>query len=133
MNKREFVLNTLLPYKEDPETCSTGTKMIDGLEVDICLYLAKNGNKCAVGKHMVEGPWQSNGGGIRALIEDYTFEQMLTPEAFAMGFNTKTWAAIQTYHDKLSIHSKKPQCMNLHVRRLEKELDVQLPELMFDE
>lgn len=37
---KEFILNTLLPYKEDPTTCATNEK--GGYE-----YLTKDGKKCA--------------------------------------------------------------------------------------
>jgi len=45
-SKRQFVLDTLLPYKEDPSTRGIG---VNGS----CVYLnKKNGNKCAFGMHL---------------------------------------------------------------------------------
>ena len=127
MNKREFVLDTLLPYKED-----LSTRAFDG---GSCLYLTADGNKCAVGKHMVEGPWQKKITSIKGLVEHYTFEQMLTPEAFAMGFNLNTWAAIQRYHDNLfnNLNSIQIFELNLVVIGIEDELGIKLPELILKE
>ena len=51
---KKFILDTLLPYKKDPSKCA--------ILNDKCVYIMRDGKttkKCALGKWMKKGPWQS--------------------------------------------------------------------------
>lgn len=97
--QRQFILDTLLPYKNDPGTC--GYNEVD----EMCEYLTNNGKKCAVGKHMKIGKWQHYNMDIVCLASDFNFdlEEMLTNEAFEMKLSIKQWQAIQSYHDDIAM------------------------------
>jgi len=72
---KEFILNTLLPYKEDLSL--RGVK--EGKEgTNNCCYLTDDGKKCAVGKHMKKGPWQYSSLSVKTLLESYDGSKILT-------------------------------------------------------
>lgn len=64
---RDFIINSLLPYKDDPSKCGLdGTRMLYP-----CMYLTHEGKKCAVGQYLKPGEWQQFAGpadSIHALI-----------------------------------------------------------------
>src|SRR6478752_232003 len=96
---REFILNTLLPYKEDPSTCATNA-------FGNCMYLDDKGRKCALGKHMKEGPWQlEENKNINTLSDEYTLNHMLTDEALDQNISIDIWSTIQSYHDRIADES----------------------------
>lgn len=97
MDKKKFILDTLLPYKNDPSTC--------GYENNSCKYLTSDGKKCAVGQHMVEGEHQLCYGGIFTLNQMYGLANILTEKANAIGLSVEEWMAIQNYHDGIATNN----------------------------
>lgn len=94
MTKREFILDTLLPYREDPEkNCAT-----DGVA---CVYLDDEGRKCAVGKHLKDGRWQYFEGGYENLISMFPKKEVFTEEALEQDLSDREWELMQLYHDNL--------------------------------
>ena len=120
---KEFILKTLLPYKEDPSTC--------GSEGGDCIYLTSDGRKCAFGKWMKEGVWQQpsddNASGI---IEEYGAETVLMKEAFEMNFAGRQWNYLQSYHDSIA-GGESNHYINTDVKTIERIFDIELPELKF--
>lgn len=113
--QRQFIINTLLPYKLNPET-----RAIEGMN---CVYLTSCGKQCAVGKHMKDGDWQNEVDlGYNELIDKYQKEDFLTEEALSMNFSDDVWLNIQQYHDNDKI--RKFISINL-----EQELKINLKEL----
>lgn len=133
MNKekiKEFILKTLLPYKENPKLCA-----IVGNQ---CSYLTKDGRKCAVGRWMKEGEWQKYESSVLGLPldkhkkdtenEKITINDVLIEEAAIMNFNINQWKFIQKYHDNLARYSIGTH-LNRDVEYIEKEFEIELPEL----
>lgn len=122
--KRQFILDTLLPYKQDPKTCA----FIGGK----CLYLTKDGRKCAVGKHMKKGEWQKSENSISGLLGDIGLElkDILTKEAVEQGLTLREWNALQAYHDSIGFGDAYSD-INLSVEHLEKVTGLKFPELYF--
>jgi len=124
MDKRQFILDTLLPYKQDPSTC--------GFFKSSCMYLTEDGRKCAVGKHMKPGPWQDIQASVVGIDTKYGLTNVLTDEANAMNLTVKEWQAIQGYHDALNgSSSSMVMTMNFHLENLEKVTGLKFPELKF--
>lgn len=134
MKIKQFILDTLLPYKEDPNLCA--------LEFDSdgnpnCLYKTSDGRKCAVGKHMKEGPWQEFRGDIGHLINsggeivvgEWPLERILTEEAYTMISDVKIWRAVQNYHDNCIDDNVNSISRNESIIFLETELGIELSEL----
>ena len=117
--KREFILDTLLPFKENPSTCA--------YENGNCVYLAENDNKCAIGKHMKEGGWQLSIGGFSELLADYEKEDFLTNEALEQNLTNDEWSYIQGYHDKLADTGK----IGISLVTLERKTGLKFPELKY--
>ena len=46
---KEFILKSLLPYKQNPELC--------GHNGSVCVYLTEDNKKCVIGQYMKEGEW----------------------------------------------------------------------------
>jgi len=122
---REFILNTLLPYKEDPSTCGFNPK------TQGCFYKTEDGKKCAVGKHMLEGEWQKCADGAETLFNDYDKNQFLTKEALEQDLTVEQWDSIQQYHDAVAQKDSK-ESINRRVSWLQKETGFEFPELLFD-
>lgn len=112
---RQFILDTLLPYKQNPKLCAA--------EGGQCLYLTKDGRKCAVGKHMKEGEWQEYLQGFNTLVLRYDKESILTEEALSHNLTDDIWLAMQEYHDSLLMNDK------VYSRRLEELTGLKFPEL----
>lgn len=119
---KEFVLKTLLPYKEDPSTCGYS-------EEGGCKYLTKEGKKCAVGKWMKKGPWQDYSFGACDILTEYTQEEVLLKPALEMNFSERVWANIQGYHDGIAFNCEYNTKKCLEV--IEGLLEIDLPELRF--
>ena len=123
---REFILNTLLPYKEDPSTCG-----FDG-EEEVCLYKTKNGNRCAVGKHMKEGVWLQQIANASDVFGEFKKENVLTHEALEQNLSNDIWEQMQKYHDSIALNIPVEK-VNLGVQGLEELTDFKFPELYFNE
>ena len=121
-SQKQFILDTLLPYKEDPTTCA-----IDG---DSCVYLTEDGRKCAVGKHMKKGRWQEVITDVIGINREFGIEKVLKKSALKQGFTIKQWELIQRYHDKCADYSH-IEVMNFRVELLEESLNIDLTELKF--
>lgn len=124
MNKREFILNTLIGYKNDPSTCA-----IDNHRD--CMYLVHDGRKCAVGKHLKEGIHQQHVGNVGSLIEKYG-ENIFTDEARQYNLSEVEWKLMQRYHDGIALGLYN-NYYNQVVKDLEHETKLEFPELIFQE
>tara|TARA_R110000851_G_scaffold107744_1_gene228227 strand:+ start:4307 stop:4705 length:399 start_codon:yes stop_codon:yes gene_type:complete len=129
--QKQFILDTLLPYKEDPTTC--------GYEVSSCLYLTGDGKKCAVGKHLITGEWQNHTGDYNGLIDTYNAEDIFTQEALDQKLPSRVWRAMQFYHDNLALgqnrtkeHIVASDSFNRHITEIENALKIELTELRFN-
>tara|TARA_R110002074_G_scaffold218478_6_gene388946 strand:+ start:207 stop:578 length:372 start_codon:yes stop_codon:yes gene_type:complete len=121
-SQKQFILDTLLPYKEDPTTCA--------IELGICQYLTEDGRMCAVGKHMKKGTWQTENMDVDSIYDEFGIEKVLKKSALKQGFTIKQWQLIQSYHDKCSTYSSSG-LMNNRVEKLEESLNITLTELKF--
>jgi hypothetical protein len=120
---KNFVLKTLLPYKEDPSTCGYDKGK------NVCKYLTKEGKKCALGKWMKKGPWQDSGKDAYGVLDEYTQEEILLKPALEMNFSQDVWENIQDYHDKIAQGLKRGALNALG--GIEYILEIDLPELRF--
>lgn len=120
---REFILETLLPYKQNPSICA----VID----DNCLYKTEDGRKCAIGKWMKEGEWQNYQYDIEDLLKDMNInlQDILVDKATKMNLSLANWQRIQQYHDIISCNQHGTS--NTIVSSLEENLDIKLPELKY--
>jgi hypothetical protein len=119
-NKRQFILDTLLPYKQDRNLC--------GYEGEDCMYLTLDGRMCAVGKHMREGEWQYSSDTIKHLVNTYTMSTILTENAVQVGLTLDEWELLQNYHDNLA----RGHGVHWAVSNLEKVTNLKFPELYAD-
>lgn len=119
---KNFILKTLLPYKKDKTTCA--------IKNDECRYLI-NGKKCAVGQWLKKGKWQKSKQFASVMFETYGFD-ILFKRAKDMEFTINEWNFIQTYHDDIAFNRCAYE-VNGTVRILEREFNVELPELKFVE
>lgn len=118
--RQQFIIDTLKPYFTG-EMNRAQEHTEDGY---LCTYLNKNGDKCALGQHMLDGEWQKCRGGASTLFSIYKPEEVLTPEAFQQGLSTKQWDSIQNVHDNMfNCHSEK------YLAWCEDECEVDLTEL----
>ncbi len=122
MNKREFILNTLIGYKNNPETCA--------YENDRCLYLTSDGRKCAVGKHLKEGEHQYCHGDVDILLYDYNSDDIFTDEAKQYDLSIREWDLMQKYHDYIA-QDKNISRLNNIVTSLEEITKLSFPELKY--
>ena len=121
---KNFILKTLLPYKENPSTC--GFNFGD----ETCEYLTDDGRKCAFGKWMKKGQWQlpiHNSRVASRLIEVFSINILLKP-ARDMQFTGYQWDLIQECHDRIA-DSSNPTIINMKVARIEEAFNLELPEL----
>ena len=123
--EKKFILDTLLPYKQDPTTCAKNGK-------GGCEYLTKDGRKCAVGKHLIDGEHQMSSLYVSSLFSRYNPDDILTEEAKQQQIPRNVWAKMQSYHDGIAKNNSKTN-MNGIVRQLEELTGFEFPELMFEE
>ena len=122
ISQKQFILDTLLPYKEDPSTCA-----IDGGE---CEYLTEDGRMCAVGKHMEKGQWQTEFNSFTDIADIFGLDKVLKKSALKQEFTIKQWTYMQQYHDKVAISGGK-FLINDRVEKLEESFNIDLTELKF--
>lgn len=122
ISKKQFILNTLLPYKLDPSTCA--------YEFGRCSYLTEDGKKCAVGKHLREGKHQQSHLPVKNLFRAYGMS-ILNNDAREQNITSLGWYFIQSYHDHLVLNYS-PHSINNRVKKLENHFNMSLPELMFN-
>lgn len=119
MDQRTFILNTLLPYKLDPEKAPTkdgGGSYFEKGRPD---------KFSACGQHMTKMLY--SGKDIVALIEKYGMDQLFTPAAIEVDLSVKVWMYMQMYHDAIAERS----FSNKEIEGIEKELGINLDELKF--
>jgi len=122
---REFILNTLLPYKEDPSTCGYD------IHEKLCLYLTNDKKRCAVGKHLIEGEHLKYCGNVNELFDFYEKEDILTQEALDQDLPDFVWTAMQDYHDSIAMKRDKV-LLNAYVKKIESSTRFEFPELYFN-
>lgn len=123
-SNKEFILDTLLPYKEDNTKCA--------FEDDNCLYLTKDGKKCAIGKWMKDGIWQYElGTNISTLLKKFTIEEMMVDEFVQQNLSIELMTEMQLYHDYLSEPVLKSGA-NDAVSNMEKIIGEDLSELIVE-
>lgn len=116
---RKFILNTLLPYKENPSLCAF-------IKTDhLCMYLTEDGKKCAVGRYLKEGEHQQCRANVVELFKEYPPKDILTEEAFNQYIPTNVWLLMQRYHDKTATNHS----VNDIVAELENETGFKFDEL----
>lgn len=119
---RNFILKTLLPYKEDRNNCGwNGTG---------CEYLTREGKKCAVGVWMKKGEWQNSSTYVGRLFDKFKENEILLKPARDMGFSYKEWSLLQVYHDNIAL-GKDVDTLNGNVSDLENAFGITLEELRF--
>lgn len=119
---REFILKSLLPYKEDPARCGYDPASTN------CMYLTPDGKKCAVGQYLNPGKWQLFMGSVKPLFANYG-TGILTDEAREQKIPIEVWESMQAYHDKLAKgHSI---LTDDDLDDLERETGYKFPELRF--
>jgi hypothetical protein len=97
---REFILDTLLPYKQNPQLCGYDD------DTECCSYLTSKGTRCVVGKYMKEGPWQKQNRSIDSLLRSFNLEEIFTDEALAQNIPIDIWQLMQEYHDNIAMNSR---------------------------
>ena len=123
--EKKFILDTLLPYKQDPTTCAKN-------EEGGCSYLTTDGRKCAVGKHLIDGEHQMSALYVSSLFYRYNPDDILTEEAKQQQISIDIWAKMQRYHDCVAVNFSN-EIINDVVKELEQLTGFELPELMFEE
>lgn len=97
INKRQFILDSLLPYKLDSSKCGMN-------EYKSCLYLTKDGKKCAIGQYMKDGKWQEEQASIKTIWSEYRnhLKDVFTEDFLSSGLKLEEMDAMQQYHDNLA-------------------------------
>jgi len=115
---KEFILGILLPYFDDPTTCAVNE---DGL----CSYLTEDGRKCAVGKMLKEGSWQTYVGDVTGLVNRYGKDIFKKDIEVS---NLKVLEHMQGIHDFLA--SKKYGITKISIEDLQEATGFEFPELL---
>jgi len=124
--RQEFILETLLPYFQDPSTCAWNESE------ERCEYLTSDDKKCAFGKHLREYDETYEGENADDLLK--RDEDILTDEATAQNLSGKQWNTIQAVHDVWAKNKHSIGFINtIHVKgkilQCEQLCDVDLSEL----
>ncbi len=122
MDKRQFILDTLLPFLQDPSTCAMDSN-------GNCRYLTEDGRKCALGKHIRPEAYLPEMEGYGALMLDRHGMDILTDEAKQYNFTIDDWYAIQNIHDGLANRRGTLQ-MTRRIKELEEKMECEFPELL---
>ena len=123
MDKRQFILNTLLPYFKDP------SKRAIDVEQKQCYYRAPNGNKCAIGQHIPDEKYEK-GMEMDAITLFEMYPDCLSKEAESMGFHPELWEAIQSVHDDaFKADGSIGDFALSHIDKLEQLTELEFPEL----
>lgn len=124
---KEFLLKSLLPYKNDPSLC--------GYNDGDCVYLTKDNKTCAIGQHMKPGPWQHKIASASTLFKSYGEKKIMTKEWLNQSIPHEVADKMQQYHDVIAyssrFHDDRKNIINQHVDSLEKMTGFDLKELKF--
>lgn len=120
---KQFILKTLLPYKEDANNCA----YMEGR----CKYLTEDGKKCAIGQHMKEGEWQDFEGDVRNLLIEYNRSHIFTEEFLSHDLDLELMVNMQQYHDYTTDKPAKKHIDNV-VKMIELKLGIDLDELKWN-
>lgn len=131
---KEFILKSLLPYKNNPETC--------GYDGTNCVYITNDGTsfyerlllflrinkikKCAIGQYMKPGPWQYFKGSASSLFDYYEENEIMTDEWLSQNISHDVANSMQNYHDTLARNNG---IDNYHLQKLERYTGFKLDEL----
>ena len=128
---KEFILGTLLPYKNDPTLCAIDEK------IGSCKYLTKDGKMCAVGKHLnndsihyKEIIVQFLTAGVTTLNNHFNLSNILKKEVLKYNLKTYQWELIQIIHDNYAVNGVSTH--NSTVTELEVALEINLEELRLE-
>tara|TARA_R110000782_G_scaffold233623_1_gene319732 strand:- start:46 stop:411 length:366 start_codon:yes stop_codon:yes gene_type:complete len=113
--QEQFIIDTLLPYKENPKTRAVS-------EHEYCMYLTDDNRKCAVGQHLIEGEWQYFIGAVSMVDTEYNISDILTDEAKEQNLSVEDWGNIQIYHDDFDTRVS----ANKSLKLLEQKLNINL-------
>lgn len=89
---KEFLIKSLLPYKENPQLC--GYENGKG-----CVYLTKDGRKCAIGQYIKENVDTTDIGDVTELFEEYKPFNIMTDEWLKQNVSRQIAINMQLYHD----------------------------------
>ena len=91
---KEFIIKSLLPYKENPDLCGYNGKN--------CVYLTEDNKKCAIGQYMKPGPWQNIQGSVTTLFHEHEEIDIMTDEWLKQNVTEAAANAMQEYHDSIA-------------------------------
>lgn len=100
ITKKEFALNAIKPYYDDPSICGYNTK------TGQCSYLTSEGLMCVAGKYLLHPEDFKTFESIASLLHDAKQDDIFKPEA-ANILDKAEWQALQHIHD--SIAQNKPE------------------------
>jgi hypothetical protein len=119
---KQFILDTLLPYKNDQTLLSLS------LSGTGCSYLNNEGKKCAIGKYMKEGPWQTFSGWAVELFRINDEKNIMSQEWLDQQIPIKVALNMQQYHDLIALNDSKKSIDNV-ISNLEQLTGFKFPEL----
>ncbi|HEY8361784.1 MAG TPA: hypothetical protein VIK77_02725 [Tissierellaceae bacterium] len=94
MTKKDVLEDTYKFYSENPDQV--------GYADGGCQYLTKEGNKCALGRYMVDGRHQEFNGGALSLFNFFDLKSILCEEVNHID-DVDFWIEVQSWHDKFAL------------------------------
>lgn len=125
MTKREFILDTLLPYLKGERPF--------GMNGQQCTYLDTEGNRCSVGYHIedmtkiLDEYGEVFEGSVSELLNHYG-TGILTQEAQDQDLSIAEWSFIQSLHDSLALENTEQEHLT-YLGYLEQFTELEFPEL----
>lgn len=98
MSKKEIIMDTYNFYKNNLDQFA--------LESGICVYLTKDGKKCAVGRYMKDGKHQSFSGTAYSLLDEFTENEVFKSEV--LGHSDSFWNDLQKNLHDIPAESDEP-------------------------
>jgi len=120
MEKKEFILISLLPYFKDRSLCGMNPA------TDDCMYLTPEGKMCAIGQWLID-PKAMNELDVFTIIG--IDQRTLKPEARGI-LSFMEWTAMQSVHDTwANNYPDSGEELGLSIRELEYQTNLELVEL----
>lgn len=120
---KEFLIKSLLPYKNDPSLC--------GYNYGNCVYLTEDNKKCAIGQYMKKGYWQSSIERVNTLLStDNKIKKYMKAEWCKQNIPHDVATYMQYYHDHIANNNSKISINNI-VDKLENITGFDLNELKY--